>query len=190
MMFPNTCTQPCCEPVRMPTMHTHYNSFSPCGCEEPTRNTSDSYNNSHTVVTHNYIPRPVSCGCDHRSNYYGAIAHVSHRSCGCAPQTNCSCQASYGTSSDCGCSGSGGNSTTGNVPANAPAAPYIIASQLAPGKYMVTAADNVSGGSFFVGTANTAKTIGTEFTITTPTDIFFTVNTVSSAPSSIRLTKI
>jgi hypothetical protein len=186
------CTNQCCEPIRLPIM-SNCNCINyvacvqdSCGCQQGPNN---SYNSSNTHITHNYMPRPVSNqGC--YNGYYAAVAPVTYRDCNCAPQTNCSCQSSYGESSDCGCSGSGGNSTTGNVPANAPIAPYILASKLAPGKYMVTEADNVANGTLFVGTTNTAKTVGTEFTITVPTDIFYNVTAVSSLATVIRLTKI
>jgi hypothetical protein len=166
------CAKPaCCEPVSLPIINSH---------------------NHHTTVHHNYMPRPVAYGCDHGRGYYAAVAPVTYRRCGCAPQTNCSCESSYGESSDCGsgCGSAGSNSTTGNVPANASVAPYILASKLAPGKYMVTGADNVAGGTLFVGTIDTPKTIGTEFTITVPTDVFFNVTTVSGLPTSLRFTKI
>jgi hypothetical protein len=165
------CQQPCCEPVRLPVACVNSN-------------------NVHNVVTHNYMPRPISCQ-PQQFGYYAAVAPVTYRSCNCAPQTNCSCNSTYGQSADYGCAGGVcGNSTTGNVPANASVAPYILASQLAPGKYMITAVDNVAHVDLFVGSVATAKTIGTEFIITVPTDIFMNVISVSALPTSIRLTKI
>jgi hypothetical protein len=161
--------------------HCNNGCGSGCGCS-PTPYVVNSNNISH--VNHNYHARPVHygqnhCGCNNTPHIVS-----SHYSCQ-HPHTQCLCDVS------CGCGeGGGGNSTTGNVPAGAVAAPYLLANQLSPGTYMISAADNVAGGEIFVGPTQIAKTIGTQFTITLPTDVFFTVNTVSPLASSIRFTKI
>jgi hypothetical protein len=59
-----------------------------------------------------------------------------------------------------------------------------------PGTYMVTQVDNVSGGEINAAAIQIAKTIGTQFTLTVPTDMKWVINTVNSAPTVIRFTRL
>jgi hypothetical protein len=148
----------------------------------------------------------LGCGCSNSHNhitnhtyndYHARAIYRNHQHLGCcntphivstfvsaqAPMANCGCAGDL----DCG---GGGNSTTGNVPKDAPVGPYVLAYQLSPGNYMISLADNVAGGQISVGPNQIAKTIGTQFSITVPTDIFYQVTTPSSTPVSVRLTRI